>query len=323
MVFGRAGWAIFLLVFAIHLCVFDDAAAGDDSFRILSWNISHDAFVAEQAEFRALLRWGDPDVVLLDEVAPSVDLSQLTTVLAALRPGDDDAWSVNFGTSGGRQRGIIASRASQEALPEFQAIVPYPEEGRHRILAMVPPDKISHVGRSMDAGIPVNGVMLLIGNRRILVLITDLQCCGDGPDSWEEHRRRVEAAEIRRLIVKVLKHHAVDGIVFAGDFNMVESTFPMALLTGPYPSPHSALIPAELYHPDGVTTWTWDGRGTPFPSDVLDYQLYGPSGLKMQSGFILETENLPADVLDRYGLETGTVGRTGEHRPLVVEYGWE
>jgi len=83
------------------------------------------------------------------------------------------------------------------------------------------------------------------------------------------------------------------------------------------------MIAAELYHPDRATTWTWDGRGTPFPSNTLDYQLYGPSGLEMRSGFILDTEQLPAEVLEQYELEIGTVGRTGSHRPLVVEYGWK
>lgn len=128
---------------------------------------------------------------------------------------------------------------------------------------------------------------------------------------------------MRRLITQILKRTKVDGIVFAGDFNLVESTFGMALLTGPYPAPHPALIPAEIYHPDGVATWTWDGRGMPFPSNVLDYQLYGPSGLVMHSGFILDTERLPPEVLERFGLEKDTAGRTGRHRPLVAEYRWK
>ncbi len=301
----------------------DELASSDEKFRILSWNISGDAFVAKQSDFRSLLRWGDPDVVLLDEVAPSASLSELTKAITGLRPHDDTFWNVNFGTSGGRQRGVIASRARQEILPEFSTIVPYPDEGRQRILAIVPPKKRLSVGQGMKDGIPVNGAVILIGEQRLLVLITDLQCCGDGPKSWEELRRRVEASEIRRLIRQILKRTTVDGIVFAGDFNLVESTFPMALLTGPYPAPHSGLIPAELYHPDGATTWTWDGRGTPFPSNTLDYQLYGPWGLKMHSGFILDTKELPPEVLERYKLEGRTARRTGRHRPLLVEYSWK
>jgi hypothetical protein len=311
---------LFIILVALNLA--DDLAADNKNIRILSWNISDDAYVAEPVEFGALLRWGDPDVVLLDEVSPSADIPHLEKALTALRPGDDTAWNINFGESGGRQRSIIASRAPQEPLPEFSGIVPYPGEGRQLILAKAPPEKRSLVARSMDNGIPVNGAVLRFGDRRMLVLVTDLQCCGDGPDSWEELRRRIEAAEMRRLIVQILDRTTVDGIVFAGDFNLVESTFGMALLTGPYPQPYSALIPAELYHPDGVSTWTWDGRGEPFHSDVLDYQFYGPLGLEMRSGLILDTERLAPEVLEKYGLEKETVKRTGRHRPLVAEYRW-
>jgi hypothetical protein len=308
---------------ADRLPTIEELAAFDDNFRVLSWNISGDAFVAEQSDFRSLLRWANPDVVLLDEVSPRARPAALKIALKGLRTGDDNAWNINFGKSGGRQRCVIASRARQEKLPEFSAIVPYPEKGRQRVFEIVPAEKRSRVIGSMNDGIPVNGAVIIIGDQRLLVVITDLTCCGDGPQSWEEMRRRVEAVEIRRLLQQILKRIPVDGIVFAGDFNLVESTFPMALLTGPYPSPHSGLIAAELYHPDGATTWTWDGRGTPFPSNTLDYQLYGPSGLEMRSGFILDTEQLPAEVLERYELEIGTVGRTGSHRPLVAEYGWK
>jgi hypothetical protein len=137
-------------------------------------------------------------------------------------------------------------------------------------------------------------------------VITDLQCCGDTPESWQEFRRRVEAREIRRLIRQVLERTHVDGIVFAGDFNLVNGSFALSLLTGPYRPPDAGLIPAELYHSDGSSTWTWDGRETPFPSGTLDFQLYSPRSLEMHSGYILDTES----------------PRTGRHRPLVAEYAW-
>jgi len=320
--FKKSPLVAFSIIFAIVFCMSNGLAADDENFRILSWNISGDAYVAEQPDGHSLLRWGDPDVLLLDEVAPAADPSELTKALTNLRSGDDKAWQVNFGVSGGRQRGVIASRYRQEVIPEFSTIVPYPDEGRERILAVVPPEKRSRESQHMNNGIAVNGAVILIGDKRLLVVITDLQCCGDGPQSWEELRRRVEAGEIRRLIGQILERTKIDGIVFAGDFNLVESTFAMTLLTGPYPLPHSGLIPAELYQPDGTTTWTWDGRGTPFPSNTLDYQLYGPWGLTLSSGFILDTERLPPEVLEKHELESSTVGRTGNHRPLVVEYSW-
>ena len=291
--------------------------------RIVSWDISDDAFVSEPQAFRSFLDWADPDIVLLDEVSPSANTEDLMQMLVALRPDADEAWQINVGASGGRQRGLIASIDRQEKLPEFSSLVPYPSEERRRILGDMSPEERSNPGWSMDGGIPVNGAVILTGGRRLLVVVADLQCCGDGPDSWQEFRRRVEARVIRQLIKQILQRTPVHGIVFAGDFNLVGSTFPMSILTGPYPAPHSGLIPAELYHPDGAATWTWDGRRTPFPSNTLDYQFYGPVGLTMRSGFILDSENLPHKMLEKFRLQPNASMRTGRHRPLVVEYSWK
>ncbi len=321
--FIRTATIILASAFANVSGVADELPMANDGIRILSWNISDDAFVSEQQAFQSLLLWANPDVVLLDEVDPLADPEDLVKALAALRPGEDETWIIDVGKSGGRQRRLIASRTQQEPLPEFSSIVPYPEADKRQILDGMPPEDRANVDWSMEGGIPVNGAVIRIGNRRLLAVVADLQCCGDSPESWQELRRRVEAREIRRLIRQVIEKSSVDGVVFAGDFNMVNSTFPMALLTGPYPLPHSGLIPAELYHSDGDSTWTWDGRRTPFPSNTLDYQLYGPHSLKMHSGLILDTEAISPVLREQLRLGINASTRTGRHRPLVVEYHWK
>jgi hypothetical protein len=318
----RSATIILAGIFAMVPVVADDPPTADHGIRILSWNISGDAFTSEQEVFQSLLLWANPDVVLLDEVDLLADPEDLIKALAALRPGKDKTWNIDVGKSGGRQRGLIASHAPLEPLREFSSIVPYPESDKRQILERMSLEDRTNADWSMEGGIPVNGAVIRVGDRRLLTVVADLQCCGDSPESWQELRRRVEAREIRRLIGQVLERTRVDGVVFAGDFNMVNSTFPMALLAGPYPTPHSGLIPAELYHSDGDSTWTWDGRRTPFPSNTLDYQLYGPSGLKTHSGFILDTESISYAQRHQLGLEMNASKRTGRHRPLVVEYHW-
>jgi len=295
----RSAWLLLTLGAA---CV--DAA--DEEIRIVSWNISDDVFVSEREEFQALMSRARPDVLLLDEVAPTADAAELSKALAGMQHAEGQIWNIEFGTSGGRQRAVIASLDSLEAVPEFSSIVPYPEAERQAILGQMSDRERNHRPHTMDDGIPVNAAIVLTGGRRLLTVITDLQCCGDTPESWQEFRRRVEAREIRRLIRQVLERTHVDGIVFAGDFNLVNGPFALSLLTGPYRPPDAGLIPAELYHSDGSSTWTWDGRETPFPSGTLDFQLYSPRSLEMRTGYILDTESR----------------RTGRHRPLVVEYAW-
>jgi hypothetical protein len=317
---SRRACVLLACAVAFVLATIDAPATSNSGIRILSWNISSNAFIRRPEEFQALLRWAAADILLLDEVRPAADAGKLQDALADLRSGQDAAWNIDFGVSGGRQRGVIASRAPIESLPEFSTIIPYPEDAKAYILEAMSAPERANSDVSMEFGIPVNGAVVVIGGRRILMVIADLQCCGDGSDSWQEFRRRVEAREIRRLIRQVLERASVDGVILAGDFNLVNSAFPLALLTGPYPAPISGLIPVEVYHQDGSSAWTWDGRGTPFPSGTLDFQLYGPEALHVRTGLVLDTEDLTAEDLKRYGLEKEASRRLSRHRPLLVEY---
>ena len=320
---SRRACVLLACAVAFVLATIDAPATSNSGIRILSWNISSNAFIRSPEEFQALLRWAAADILLLDEVRPAADAGKLQEVLEDLRSGQDAAWNIDYGISGGRQRGVIASRAPLEPLAEFSTIIPYPEDAKAYILEAMSARERADSDLSMEYGIPVNGAVILTGKRRLLVVIADLQCCGDNRASWQEYRRRVESREIRRVVSEVLNRTEVDAAILAGDFNLVNSPFPLALLAGPYPHPHPGLIPAEVYHLDGSTAWTWDGRGTPFPSGTLDYQLYGPHSLHVRNGIILDSEDLATQELERYGLEAEASRRLSHHRPLLVDYGWQ
>lgn len=316
--------SIVLVLAAALLFAFVDApATGASDIRVLSWNVSSNAFVRRPEDFQALLRMADADVLLFDEVRPAADAGKLRKVLDNVQSERGSGWNVDYGISGGRQRGVIASRAPLESLPEFSTIIPYPEPAKAQILQAMSARERADSDLSMEHGIPVNGALVLTGERRLLVVIADLQCCGDNADSWQEYRRRVESREIRERIRQVLNRTEVDSVILAGDFNLVNTAFPLALLAGPYPYPHSGLIPVEVYHADGSTAWTWDGRGTPFTSGTLDFQLYTPHTLNVRGSIILDTEDLSPEALKQHALETGMSRRLSRHRPLLVIYGWQ
>lgn len=314
---------VLTLAFASSLVLADEHPAVDETVRILSWNISDDAFEEEPKEFLSVLRWADPDIVLLDEVSPSANFDDLHAALSALRPGEDETWHISVGASGGRQRDIIASRAPLEALPEFSSMIPYPDAERRYILEHMSDWHRSNSELSMDFGIPVNAAIILTGGKRLLTVIADLQCCGDKPEHWPEYRRQAEAREIRRLIEQVLERTDVDGLLIAGDFNLVTGMTAAKILNEPYNICVEGLSTAEIYHPDGVAKWTWDGRGMPFPSGRLDFQFYCTQSLEMRSGIVLDPENLAPEELEKLELDSEAVKRTGRHRPLVAEYSWK
>lgn len=290
--------------------------------RVLSWNVSSDAFVRDPLAFRALVRRSGADILLLDEVTPAASASQIRAALAGLKPEAEDHWYVDFGSSGGRQRGVIVSRMPLERLPEFSDTVPYPESERARIHdGMVAADEL-RPAYDMDGGIPVNGVVVAAGARRLLVVTTDFQCCGGDPRSWQEQRRRVEARELRRRVRLVLGRTPIDGIILAGDLNLVSTPLPMLILSGPYPPPHGGLIAAELRHLDGSETWTIDNQGTPYAPRALDFVLYSPHSLGLREGHVLDTEDLSPLELEELGLQPESAAMLSDHRPLVAEFVW-
>ena len=316
----RLGFVLCMLLACIAPSVHADELPAD-GFTVLSWN-AEGTFETMRREFRAVLQYAEPHIVLLDEAPATTTPLQVRQALQGLDVESGGVWQVDVGESGGRQRNVVASITPIQTLPEFSAVVPYPDTDRQSILAATPPEIRDRVVGSMDAGIPVNGVIVHDGDRRLLLIITDLMCCGDGPQSWEELRRRVEAKAIRQLVRRVLEREKVDGLIIAGDFNLVATALPLVMLSGPYPAPSPGLIGAELYHLDGHGTWTWDGRGTPFPSRALDYQLYGPIALEMRSGYVFDSEDLPFETLQATGLAPDSSRRLSSHRPLVVTYRW-
>jgi hypothetical protein len=290
--------------------------------RVLSWNVSSDAFVRDPAAFRALVQRAQADILLLDEVSPSTTGSQIREALPGLAAGDTDDWHIDVGKSGGRQRGVIVSRWPQERLPELADMVPYPDADRRRLYERMTAANELSPPVTMDAGIPMNGAVVLAGERRLLVVVTDLQCCGDNPGSWQEDRRRVEARELRRRVRRVLERTHVDGIVIAGDFNLVSTPLPLIYASGPYDPPHAGLVAAELYHLDGTETWTWDGRGTRFASRMMDIQLYSPHTLELREGYVLDSADLSAAERQQLGLAPEAAHALSGHRPLVAAFVW-
>lgn len=315
--------ACWTLLLALGACVGTESPPVDDSFRVLAWNVSDSAFVQDPAAFGAMIRQAGADVLLLDEVSPGTTDVQLRRALEGFGAGTGGEWQVDFGRSGGRQRGVIVSRMPLEPVPEFADTVPYPEPDRQRLYdGMVQAGQL-RPNYSMDGGMPVHGAIVRVGSRRLLVVTTDLQCCAADPRSWQEDRRRVETRELRRRITQVVERTDVDGIILAGDFNAVSTPLPLVIASGPYPAPHRGLIAAELFHLDGSETWTNRPRpSSPFWPQALDFLLYTPHALDLVEGYVLDTEDLPAAELESLGLEPGTAHSLSSHRPLVAEFVW-
>ncbi|MCC7375575.1 MAG: endonuclease/exonuclease/phosphatase family protein [Verrucomicrobiales bacterium] len=318
-----------LLLFCLVVSFFQDCPAASDpfpspapgAFRVLSWNVSQENLFKFADRYRAMFRIANPDLLLLDEIQGGRTQTEVAAVLSGVRGTNDTQWNILIGSAGGYQRPGIISRLPIEPIADLDGLR-YPEADIAALKSMVPESKwTTRVQRSLEAGIPAVGAVVRLGDRTILAVAVDLQCCNDTND-WPEVRRQIEAREIRRALQQTLEKRRVDAVLIAGDLNLVGGNKPLETLTAPYPEPHRSLATANAVQLDGLELWTWDGRGSAFPSGRLDYSFYTPSSLQARRSVVLTTEDLNAEILSAHALNPGTSRELSDHLPVIVDYEW-
>jgi endonuclease/exonuclease/phosphatase family metal-dependent hydrolase len=294
--------------------------SADGTFRVLSWNVSGEAFSEHAGEYRKILELLDPDILLLDEVDGRETPEDIVAVLRGIRGSSDTAWHVTIGAGGGYQRGAVVSRHPISPVP-LLALLHYPAAAIAELRSLMDDETWMRIKLNLDAGLAVGAGIVEAGGRRILAVAIDLQS-GAGTPDWQEARRLVEVKVIQQALQQALRATRVDGVVLAGDFNAVSTGMPLVRITNPYPEPHVALVPALAVHLDGTETWTWDGRGTQYPTQALDFSLYSPASLELVNALAFSTEDLSAEALAKADLQAGSSRVVSDHLPIVVDYRW-
>jgi endonuclease/exonuclease/phosphatase family metal-dependent hydrolase len=189
-------------------------------------------------------------------------------------------------------------------------------------LRSVPAQAQRHVRASLEAGVAAVGGVIEIGSRRLLVVGLDLQCCGDSADSPQEQRRRFESRAIRGAIDAVADSLNVDAVLVGGDFNTVQGDAPVTLMQRGASVPISLREADARHRGEGAADWTWDGRGTPFPSRQLDYLLHS-DGLRVVQAHIFDSEDLAPEQQKALNIDPDLSRSLSEHRPVVVDFAWK
>jgi hypothetical protein len=286
--------------------------------------VGDSSFVLHPAPFRGVLRAADADVLILDEVGGEIEPAELLPILRGLRGDADTVWHLSWGAGGDYQRTVIASREPLERLPEFSPL-PFTATTQ-RVLDRAPDSLHAKLRRDFGRGVATNAAVVRSGGRRLLVVGVDLWARGT-PESWEEVRRRVEAATIRAAVGRVLARlasegRAVDGVVLGGDMNLVAGRAPLDTLLASPGRGWQPLAIAPALHADGLSRWTWDGRGTPFHSRQMDLMLYSPEALSVDQARVFDSEQIPPAELARFGLAADASKTLSRHRPIVVSFRW-
>jgi endonuclease/exonuclease/phosphatase family metal-dependent hydrolase len=257
---------------------------------------------------------------MLDEVAGGHSAQEVEALLNRMVPGDRP-WHAVYGVSGGSQREVIATRGRRpEMSAAFDRELPYPDSTRALVPADAPESAVDWLRSRLDVRIPATGAVVEMAGRRLLVVTMDLESAG-APGSTRDRLRRIEALEIRRAAQAAVRAGAVDGLLVAGDLNLVGSTEPLQVLSQGMDvagRPLETALPLGL---DGASVATWENPAEPFIPSRLDYVLYTRSMLAWMGGFVFRSGDLSARWLARHGLTAATSGVT-DHLPVVTDLRW-
>jgi endonuclease/exonuclease/phosphatase family metal-dependent hydrolase len=279
----------------------DPLARADDGLRVVSWNGQYGALVSNPEPFLRCFSALRPDVILMQEMSNNTRPNVLARLMNTHLPLEDGReWTALMGQGGGDLHCAVLTHLPTDAVKELR-IVPYPDRP--------------------EQSLRVAGVNVTWQNKRVLVCSVHLKCCGR-LGGREDAKRELEAATIHDLLKAVTKEYDVDGIVVAGDLNLVGGRHPLDRLAGKADVDGSPLAIAQPLQLDGTTNATWEDPSQPFVPGRLDYLLYSDASMSVMRQFVLDSRDLAPGWLQTLGIERTDTQDASDHLPLVVDLAW-
>lgn len=270
----------------------------DGAIRVVNWNIKDGSIFNTPDPFVRCLNALSPDVILFQELAANNSSSQLQDFLNEnLRLRDSQSWNVVFGLGGGNLRCAIASTNPLQIQEHF-TLVEYPDWPDHSLRA--------------------TGAIIELSGKRILCVSVHLRCCGRS-GSRQDFTRVLEAETIRYWLAIALQNEQFDGVIVAGDFNLVGSSRPLDLLTDHLDIPSLTLAPVDGQQIDELSNATWSDSNESYVPGRLDFLLYSIGKLQIARSFVLDTHDLAPKWLNHHSLKATDTSLASDHLPLVAD----
>ena len=291
------------------------ARPSDTDLRVLSWNIGNRSILDNPEPFRRILAAVDPDIMMFDEVSAEMTPEML---LEALGPQLAEGRDALIGAGGGRQHAAVVARESLRMAPGLERI-PYPTEFPQYLESVERDTVRQDLANAATDGVSSAGFLVKVGKRQLLVVPVDVQCCGRLGEP-EDRIRQIQAQAIHDAVSKALPELQADGIIIAGDLNLVGMRMPLAILESDLDLDGTSLVAINAIQLDGRSNATW-GFGGPFSHSRLDYFLYGDSTLMPLDAFVLDARDLDPKWGLEHAIRPQDIGASG-HLPIVVDLHW-
>ena len=205
--------------------------------RLVTWNVSGQSFYDHPDAFARVLGGLDPHVIVLDELPGSIQSHELEAFFQRDELTRLGEWALALGTSGGRQKTVVASTLPLEPEP-LLLNVPYPADSLRRLASETPDSTwTAHLEREGEVGLSAAGAWVEIAGVPTLVVGADLQSRGHDGSPFDR-LREVQASALLEPTREALASRptalggASPGLIVAGDFNLVGSPQPARAIDG-------------------------------------------------------------------------------------------
>ena len=262
----------------------------EGALRIVSWNVLQDNIFDKNLgpHFERVLQALEPDVILIQEIYIYSEKTALNRVNEWL----GGEWYA-------KQQGDLITISRYPFIEDWR-------EGNHNLRARIFPTMID-----------VDGTPLVIFNAH-------LSCCDRDQDRQDE---------VDSFIGFLREVGLPEGTPFflGGDLNLVGDAQQLAtLLTGNIIDEEkfgadfnpdwdgTALADLVPGHTHTNFSYTWKDDESSFAPGRLDFMIYTDSVLNVR-GFVVDTTELPGNVLDAYGLLAEDTRAASDHLPIVAD----
>lgn len=257
----------------------------EGSVRVAHWNVSEGS-LKQPGTHAKLLAAVAPDIIVLDEMHGDTDSSSLAAFFALPELARLGAWRFVYGRSGGRQRGVVATRGRAIRAEERMVFMRY-EEGALDSLArtdsLIPTRAIES---ERAAQIASTGAWVDLDGVETLFVPLDV-VSGGYVGSPNDAFRLLQSRTIRRYALDT------DG---------------------------AALTLNRALRLDSRTATTWRNDSVAqFPPGRLDLALFSGSRFAQTGGFVFATEDLSDSLLSSLNLTRAMSRKTSDHLIVVTD----
>ena len=264
-----------------------------DYLRIMSYNVEFDGFFENEPPYKRLIKAIQPDILCFQEIYDHTSSEMKNKII-----------------------GYFGGNWYDSKIGDDLIII-----SKYKILS------------STDVGGNSAFLIDLGQGNNLLIVNAHLYCCDNDSGRQKEVDQIMSFIKSAKNKTGTLKIEKNTPIIIVGDMNFVgynrqrktliegdilnETSFGTDFLPDWDNTFFEDASPQNISYP---ACFTWNSIFSSYPKGRLDYIIYSGSVLNLESSFVLSTNELDRDILDKYQMNSDDSDNAADHIPVVADF---